>query len=79
MPTLNPEHIKSVIESINKSPFFRHMSMAVAELDTGYSKVVAHGTSKLMVTRSKQTIDDVVDYVSADKLPSKFLRRSYAV
>jgi len=62
MPTLNPEHIKSVIESINKD-----------------EKVLAHGTSKLMVTRNMQTIDDVIDYVSADKLPSKFLRRSYVV
>ena len=166
MPTLNPEHIKSVIEMINKGPFFMHIAMRVTELDVGYSKVVAtiskkhmnpfgglhggvfssvidtaaywsaycdlkedqglvtidlkvdllapvfdktiivtgkriksgktlflteaqmfnengkvlaHGTSKLMVTHNKQTIDDVVDYLSAEKLPNKFLRRVYAV
>ena len=165
MPKLNPEHLKSVMESINKGPFFRHMSMQVTELDTGHAKVVAtigeehmnpfgglhggvfsslidtaaywsaycdleeeqglitidlkvdllapvldktviatgkriksgktlcltearmfdqnkrilaHGTSKLMVTRNKQTIDDVINYVSADRLPSKFLKRPYA-
>ncbi len=166
MPELNPEHITSVIENINKGPFFRHMSMSVTKLHVGYSKVtaiigkqhmnpfgglhggvfsslldtaaywsaycdlgakqglvtidlkvdllapvlgktvyvkgrrlksgrtlflteakmfshdgkvLAHGTSKLMVTNNKQTIDDVVDYVHAEKLPAKFLRRSYAV
>jgi uncharacterized protein (TIGR00369 family) len=166
MPELNPEHIKSVIEMINKGPFFIHMSMRVTELDIGRSKVVAninknhmnpfgglhggvfssvldtaaywsaycdlnenqglvtidlkvdllapvldkivivtgkriksgrtlflteaqmlneagkvlaHGTSKLMVTQNKQTMNDVVDFVAADKLPKKFLRRAYAV
>jgi cell division protein FtsI/penicillin-binding protein 2 len=37
-------------------------------------KVLAHGTSKLMVTRDKQSIKDVVDYVGSSKLPRKFLR-----
>lgn len=160
MPELNPEHIKSVIDIINKGPFFVHMSMRVTELGLGHSKVVAeigkkhmnpfgalhggvyasvidtaaywsaycdlpeeqglvsidlkvdflapvsdqlvivtgkrvkpgktiflteaqmsdengkilaHGTSKLMVTHNKQTMNEVVDYVSADRLPSKFL------
>ncbi|SMD12144.1 uncharacterized domain 1-containing protein [Desulfocicer vacuolatum DSM 3385] len=159
MSTLNPEHIKSVIEIINKGPFFIHMGMRVTELDTGSSKVVvdisknhmnpfgglhggvfssvldtaaywsaycdlqedqglvtidlkvdllapvldktvivtgkriksgrtlflteaqmfngtgkviAHGTSKLMVTQDKQTMKDVVNFVAADKLPEKF-------
>ena len=166
MSTLNPKHIKSVIEIINKGPFFIHMGMRVTELDIGSSKVVAnisknhmnpfgglhggvfssvldtaaywsaycdlqedqglvtidlkvdllapvlgrtiiatgkriksgrtlvltesqlfseagkvlaHGTSKLMVTQNKQTMNDVVDFVAADKLPEKFLRRAYAV
>lgn len=166
MPTLNPEHIKSVIKMINKGPFFMHMEMFVTDLDIGYSRVVAninrnhmnpfgglhggvfssvldtaaywsaycdlqenqglvtidlkvdllapaldktvivtgkrlksgktlflteaqmfnengkilaHGTSKLMVTHNKQTIDDVVDYMAAEKLSKKFLRRTYAV
>lgn len=166
MQDLNPEHIKSVIESINKGPFFKHLSMEVTELDIGYSKVtatisekymnpfgslhggvfsslidtaaywsaycdlredqglvtidlkvdllapvldkiviikgkriksgqtlclteaqmfneagkiLAHGTSKLMVTQNKQTINDVIDFVAAEKPPEKFLRRRYAV
>ncbi len=166
MPKLNPEHIKFVIEMINKGPFFMHMEMRVTELDVGYSKVVAnigknhmnsfgglhggvfssvldtaaywsaycdlqedqglvtidlkvdllasaigktiiatgkriksgrtlvltesqmfneagkvlaHGTSKLMLTQNKQTMNDVVDFVAADQLPEKFLRRTYAL
>ncbi|QTA91268.1 PaaI family thioesterase [Desulfonema magnum] len=159
MPELNPEHIKSVIEAINKGPFFMYMSMRVTELDIGFAKVVmniaethmnpfgglhggayasvidtaaywsaycdlpekhglvsidikidflsavtgqkvivignriksgrsiylaeakmtdengkllGYGTSKLMVTRNKQTINDAVKYVCADKLPCKY-------
>ena len=37
-------------------------------------KVLAHGTSKLMVIRGKQSIQDVVDYVGSSKLPPKFIR-----
>ena len=163
MPTLNPDHVKSVIKLINEGPFFRHMSMMVTELGVGYSKVVAeisrkhmnpfgalhggvyssvidtaaywsaycdlpeeqglvsldlkvdflspvldqivyvkgtrvkagrtiylteaqmfsdkgklvaHGTSKLMALDNKQTMSDVVDYVSAARLPSKFVKES---
>lgn len=166
MPELNPEHLKSVIEIINREPFFRHMSMTVTELGVGYSKVVAeisrkhmnplgalhggvystvvdtaaywsaycdlpeeqglvsidlkidflapvhdqvvcvtgnrvkagktiylaeaqmfdrneklvaHGTSKLMAITGKQTMSDVVDYVSAEELPPKYLGECYAV
>ncbi len=42
-------------------------------------KVLAHGTSKLMLTQNKQTMNDVVDFVAADQLPEKFLRRTYAL
>lgn len=165
MPELNPEHLKSVIDMINKGPFFMHMSMRVTELGVGYSKVVAeigkkhmnpfgaihggvyasvidtaaywsaycdlpeeqglvtidlkvdflspvldqkvivtgkrvkagktiylteaqminengkvfaHGTSKLLVVHNKQTMNEVVDYVSAERLPSKFVKESHA-
>lgn len=37
-------------------------------------KLVAHGTSKLMVLNHMQTIKDVVDYVSSERLPAKFIR-----
>jgi uncharacterized protein (TIGR00369 family) len=165
MMELNPEHLKSVIDMINKGPFFMHMSMRVTELGIGYSKVVAeigkkhmnpfgaihggvyasvidtaaywsaycdlpeeqglvtidlkvdflspvldqkiivsgkrvkagktiylteaqmindngkvfaHGTSKLLVIHNKQTMNEVVDYVSAERLPSKFVKESHA-
>lgn len=165
MPELNPEHLKSVIDMINKGPFFMHMSMRVTELGVGYSKVVAkigkkhmnpfgaihggvyasvidtaaywsaycdlpeeqglvtidlkvdflspvldqkvivtgkrvkagktiylteaqminengkvfaHGTSKLLVIHNKQTMNEVVDYVSAERLPLKFVKESHA-
>lgn len=165
MSELNPEHLKSVIDIINKGPFFMHMSMRVTELGVGYSKVVAeigkkhmspfgalhggvyasvidtaaywsaycdlpeeqglvtidikvdflapvldqvvivtgkrikagktiylteaqminengkvfaHGTSKLLVIHNKQTMNEVVDYVSADRLPSKFVKECHA-
>lgn len=40
MQELNPEHIKAVIELINRGPYFRLLSMEVCELGKGYSKVV---------------------------------------
>ena len=36
-------------------------------------KLVAHGTAKLMAINNIQTIRDVVDYASAESLPSTFL------
>ena len=38
-------------------------------------KILAYGTSKLLVTVDKQSIKDVVDYVGSNELPHKFLRR----
>jgi uncharacterized protein (TIGR00369 family) len=160
LPELNPEHLKAVIRAINQGPFFRHMSMRVTEIGTGYAvvvidigkehmnpfgglhggaiasaidtaaywsaycelpeesglvsidlnvdflapvagervmvngqriksgktiylaearmsdrkgKVLAHGTSKLMVTRNQQSIVDIVKYVGVGKLARKFL------
>jgi uncharacterized protein (TIGR00369 family) len=37
-------------------------------------KLLAHGTSKLMVTRDKQSIEDVVAFMGSSKLPDKFLK-----
>lgn len=161
MPELNSEHVKAVIRAINDCPFFKHMSMEVAEIGIGYSVVVAeilrnhmnpfgglqggvyaslidtaaywsvycdlqeenglvsidlnvdflapaldgkviargqriksgrticlgeasmfdgngrilaHGTSKLMVTRNRQCVNDIADYVGCGILPKKFLR-----
>jgi uncharacterized protein (TIGR00369 family) len=160
LPTLNPEHLKAVINTINDCPFFKHMSMAVVEIGSGYSvvaaeirrkhmnpfgglhggayasvidtaaywsaycdlpeenglvsidlkvdflapvidgrilikgqriksgkaiylaeakmfdgngRLLAHGTSKLMVTPNQQSIHNVVDYLGSGKLPKKFI------
>jgi len=48
--------------------------LAEAKMSDRNGKVLAHGTSKLMVTRNKQSIVDVVKYVGSDQLPPKFLR-----
>lgn len=164
--SLNPGHLEAVQGTINRAPFFRHMSMRVVELDIGFSKVVAriednhmnpfgalhggvyssildtaaywsaycdlpeeqglvsidlkvdflgpvvgqeaivtgkrvkagktlflaeaqmfcgsnklvaHGTSKLMVIQNKQTICEAVDYMSAEKLPPKYIEEYCAV
>ena len=42
-------------------------------------KTLAHGTSKLLVTRNKQTISDVVDFTGAAPMPPKFVKLSHAV
>ncbi len=44
-----------------------------ATMFDGGGTIIAHGTSKLMVTRSKQSIGDVADYLGSGKLPRKFL------
>lgn len=36
-------------------------------------RLLAHGTSKLMTTLGKQSINDVVEYTCTGKLPQKFL------
>ncbi|MBU2644792.1 hypothetical protein KKI24_08805 [bacterium] len=39
MASLNPEHIKAVIQLINQGPYFKHLSMPVRELGVGYAIV----------------------------------------
>lgn len=39
MQRLNPDHIAAVIDLINRGPYFRLLSMQVAELGLGYSRV----------------------------------------
>ena len=48
--------------------------LSEANMFNANGRILAHGTSKLMVTRNQQSIHDVVDYVGTDKLPKKFLR-----
>lgn len=52
--------------------------LAEAQMVNDTGKIVAHGTSKLMVIHNKQTMNDVVDYVSGKKLPPKFERQCHA-
>jgi uncharacterized protein (TIGR00369 family) len=47
--------------------------LAEATMCDRNGKVLAHGTSKLMVIHGKQSIQDMVDYVGANKLPPKFI------
>jgi len=39
MASLNPEHVQAVIKAINQGPYFRHLSMSLKEIGTGYSIV----------------------------------------
>lgn len=39
MPSLNPDHIRAVLNAINKSSYFKHLSMIVTEMGTGRSVV----------------------------------------
>jgi len=56
----------------------RTIYLAEAQMFSENGKLVAHGTSKLMALNNKQTMSDVVDYVSAARLPSKFEKECYA-
>ena len=39
MSELNPKHVQKVIDTINRGPYFRHLSMPVKDLGKGYSLV----------------------------------------
>jgi uncharacterized protein (TIGR00369 family) len=39
MRELNPRHVEAVINAINQGPYFRHLSMPVTEIGTGYAIV----------------------------------------
>ena len=160
MVSLNPEHVQAVMKAINQGPYFKHLSMPVKEIGTGYSivelkvgnehlnpfggihggvyasvidtaaywavyceldervglisidlkidylapirdgvivtkgrsikigktmclaeataidkdgKWLAHGTSKMMVTKGLQTIEDAFSFIGSDALPPKFI------
>ena len=49
-----------------------------AQMFNENGKLLAHGTSKLMAIDNKQTMSEVVDYVSAEKLPAKFTTKHHA-
>ena len=39
MSKLNPKHVQTVIDIINRGPYFRHLSMPVKDIGMGYSFV----------------------------------------
>lgn len=39
MATLNPEHVKAVLNAINQGPFLKHLSMTVSDMSIGFSVV----------------------------------------
>jgi uncharacterized protein (TIGR00369 family) len=47
--------------------------LAEARMHDSNSRLLAHGTSKLIVTQNQQSINDIVDYIGSDKLPAKFI------
>jgi uncharacterized protein (TIGR00369 family) len=44
--TINPAHVKALLELINRGPYFELLSMKVTELGVGYSRVEAHLENK---------------------------------
>ena len=53
----------------------RTICLSEATIFNTNGKILAHGTSKLMVTQNQQSIADVVGYVGSDILPIKFLTK----
>jgi uncharacterized protein (TIGR00369 family) len=41
MKTLNPEHLKAVIEFLNKGPYLQHLDIKITEMGIGFSTVAA--------------------------------------
>lgn len=52
----------------------RTICLSEAKMFDGNGRILAHGTSKLMVTHNQQSINNVVDYIGSSMLPAKFLR-----
>ena len=46
MKQLNSQHIKTVMQLINQSPYFQLISMQVCELDLGYARMEAQQQNK---------------------------------
>jgi len=69
---VSPDH--KIIVTGNRIKAGKTIFLAEAKMCNQAGKVLAHGTSKLMVTHDKQTIHDVIEYVGSSKLPAKFLK-----
>lgn len=51
----------------------KSMCLAEATATDGNGKWLAHGTSKMMVTKGLQTIEDALNFTGAELLPPKFI------
>ncbi|MCG6879004.1 MAG: PaaI family thioesterase, partial [Deltaproteobacteria bacterium] len=51
----------------------RSMCLAEATASDANGKWLAHGTSKMMVTKGLQTIEDAIVFTGSDGLPPKFI------
>ena len=51
----------------------RTIYLTEAQMLNENGKLVAHGTSKLLVMGNMQTMSDIVDYVSSEGLPAKYI------
>ncbi|WP_054694613.1 PaaI family thioesterase [Desulfosarcina cetonica] len=52
----------------------KSIHLTEAKMFNSDGKLLAHGTSKLLVTQNKQSINDIVEYIGSNKLPEKFIR-----
>ena len=52
----------------------RTICLTEAKMFDGNGKILAHGTSKLMITQNRQSINEITDHTGANRLPKKFLR-----
>jgi len=50
LKTLNPDHIKEVIELVNRSPYFRLLAMKVRTIGIGFSKIEMNIANKHLNT-----------------------------
>lgn len=64
-----------IIINVQRIKSGKSICLSEAKMCDRNGRVLAHGTSKLMVTNNKQSIDNLVDYIGSSKLPSKFLNR----
>jgi uncharacterized protein (TIGR00369 family) len=52
----------------------RTICLTEAKMFDGNGRILAHGTSKLMVTQGRQSINDVIDSGGSIMLPKKFIK-----
>lgn len=70
---LAPTSDQKVIINGQKIKSGKTIYLAEAKMCDSNGKVLAHGTSKLMVTHNKQSMNDVIKYLGSSHLPPKFL------